>query len=710
MAEDAKHESDFSMFMDDKGKADWTSSVKTVDASGVEKMFSLWQYINAEAEKYQSTTVTTEETLNALMNDREARNKEIHDRELKYAKAYAKIEAETADATAKSDEKRLKQLEKRKKILEQAQAIEKKTAEIVSKYEEDMNARKAKKQASKEAKEKGGELLADGWQSGDFKEMMDGFMLKLTGGESGFAGVTKAIDSMVAGLADLAKKLDKSVQEIASYKSDWDTRLFGSGKGHTSLTSAIRDALGVSPYVKQADVLKKIDTAVDTGIAYNIEQRAFLETIKDDIAGTFDAFDSTLLQIIRVQQSDSTAARLGMEAVLNEYLNKSFQNTEYLSQVSDSVTGALYQATSLLTSEQSIGFEYQVQKWLGSLYSVGMSNQAVSSIAQALGQLAAGDVSGTGSGAGKLLVMAASRAGLSYSDLLTKGINNSDINTLMEKMVEYLGTIADTNKVVQTQLAAVYGLTTSDIQAVSNLSGADITNIFQNGLDYGGGVNALNKMARTIGSRVSMGEKLENLMDNFQYTLSTGIANNPAMYLMWNLSNMLDDLAGGIAIPAISTMFGGIDLETTVADLMRVVALSGGIFSGIGSIFSGLANNANGIQGVLKALGVSAAPNAITRGTGLRSSIVETTSASSYIGNSSGDDGYNSSMASAEDKKSEIAAQQEEEDNEIKLEDVNNTAIKIYELLETVITGGKLNVKLGDDFSFSGLLGNGGIL
>ena len=68
--------------------------------------------------------------------------------------------------------------------------------------------------------------------------------------------------------------------------------------------------------------MKNINKAVESGISYNVAQRAFLETIKDDIAKTFNAFDSTLLQIIRVQQADSTAARLGMEATLNQFFKR----------------------------------------------------------------------------------------------------------------------------------------------------------------------------------------------------------------------------------------------------------------------------------------------------------------------------------------------------------------------------------------------------
>jgi hypothetical protein len=53
--------------------------------------------------------------------------------------------------------------------------------------------------------------------------------------------------------------------------------------------------LAASPFVKYTDMLGKVEELVDKGVAYNVEQRAFLASITDKIATTFDAFDSNLL-------------------------------------------------------------------------------------------------------------------------------------------------------------------------------------------------------------------------------------------------------------------------------------------------------------------------------------------------------------------------------------------------------------------------------
>lgn len=683
-----------------KTVSEYTDIFANDDSSWEDKMKSIkdiWEGIKHEAEVYNDQNLQNALALEAILDDERDKAKKAAKHDIDQKKVLLKIEMQIAKARNEANAKEEKALNKRLETVKKLQDQEKKYRENINRLTEEygdiLDAANSKDAAKKEWNEQRNNLISQGLKSGDLGMIKSG----LTGGEEGGKGFVNALDKMTHTLAGLVSKLDKSIEEIAAYKSDWDTRLFGSGKSHTSLTSAIQFALGVSPYVKQADVLRNIDKAIDTGIAYNIEQRAFLETIKDDIAGTFDAFDSTLLQIIRVQQADSTAARMGMEVSLNKYFNQMYKNTEYLSNVSDSVTSALYEATSLLSASESVGFEYQVQKWLGSLYSVGMSNQGVSSIAQALGQLASGDVSGTSSGAGKLLVMAASRAGLSYSDLLTKGINDSDINTLMESMVDYLRTIADSNKVVQTQLAGVFGLRTSDIRAAGNLTNSDIKNIYGKSLSYAGGVGALQEMAATIWTRMSSGEMMTNLIDNFKSTLATGIANNPILYTMWTISNMLDQLVGGIPIPTIGAWAVGngteIDLETTVADIMRVGALSGSLLSGIGSIVSGLATNSVGLSGVLTALGVRSNASTISRGTGLNSLISpRSRSLSGYQGNTSGSDIYDSSMAGAEDQKNELAVQAQEPEGEedIKLADLNATVLQIYDLLQTVIIGGRV--------------------
>ena len=66
--------------------------------------------------------------------------------------------------------------------------------------------------------------------------------------------------------------------------------------------------------------------------------------------------------MVRIQQQDTTAARLGMESALTAFLNNMYQTTEYLSNLATQVKSNLDEAMSLMTGENALSFEYQIQK------------------------------------------------------------------------------------------------------------------------------------------------------------------------------------------------------------------------------------------------------------------------------------------------------------------------------------------------------------
>ena len=101
---------------------------------------------------------------------------------------------------------------------------------------------------------------------------------------------------------------------------------------------------------------------VSQGIAFNVEQRAALDVMKDKIATTFDAANGTLLRLVRIQEQDTTAGRLGMESALTAFLNNMYETTEYMEGIARTVKGSLEEAMSLMTGENALSFEYQVQK------------------------------------------------------------------------------------------------------------------------------------------------------------------------------------------------------------------------------------------------------------------------------------------------------------------------------------------------------------
>lgn len=527
------------------------------------------------------------------------------------------------------------------------------------------------------------------------------------GADRGQAQLAVAIKS----LSSIAQQLEDKIDAIAGYKGAIDTRLQGSnnevwaGSYWDQLVHDMTSVGAINPYFKQEDFANNIKSLVDTGIAFDLKQRAFLMTIQSKIATTFEVADGTLLRLIRLQQEDSTAGRLGMESALNAFLNNMYENTEYLKQVADGVRSSLEEMESLMSGADAAEVEYQVQKWLGSLYSVGMSQSAVQSISTALGQIAAGQIEGlSNGGAGNLLIMAANDAGVPIADILTNGITADETNKLLQAAVNYLAELADSskdNKIVQQQLAEVFGVRASDLRAATNLV-TSTDDVYSSSLTYSNMLKRLNDMAGSMASRTSLAEMMTNIWDNGMYTVAGSMASNPVSYFIYKAASLLDATAGGISIPGISVMGNMVDLETTVADLMRVAAVGTGILGSFGSIVSGLGNSFSG-QKMLSQLGIESGSGLVVTPRGnsinLLSSPVgggsQNVSESYYAGNASGSDIKNSTMQEAEDSKKQqmITAKEEESANQI--DSINSTVLKIYELLDAVANGkSSLSVKV----------------
>ena len=521
---------------------------------------------------------------------------------------------------------------------------------------------------------------------------------------TGEKDVGKAISAAMLAVSDLAKQLEGKIDEIGKHKGVIDTRLQGSnnekfaGSYWDQLVKDMTSVGAINPYFKQQDFAANIETLVKQGISFDLKQRAFLMTVSDKIADTFEVSNRTLLRLVRIQQEDSTAGRLGMESALNAFLNNMYETSEYLGGVADSVKGSLEEMEALMKGAEAAEVEYQVQKWLGSLYSVGMSQNAVQSISDALGKIAAGQIEGlTNGGAGNLLVMAANDAGLSIADILTDGINSSDTNKLLQAAVNYLAELSDSakdNKVVQQQLADVFGVKASDLRAATNLVLPGTTNtIYGNSMNYSNMLNQLYKMAGSMGSRTSIGEMMTNFWENGSYTLAGSMASNPVSYFIYKMAKVVDDAAGGIDLPFVNVMGFGVDLNTTVSDLMRVAAVGAGILGSIGPMISGLGSSFSG-QAMLRKLGIGSGSGlAITPrgdGGGLMGQVgggAQSTSGSGYIGNSSSSDIKNSTIQEAEDSKKQqmIEAKEEEEANQVNV--LNTTVLQIYEILNDVVNG-----------------------
>lgn len=613
---------------------------------------------------------------------------EEYAKEIELSDALQKYEEQASLAgiklTQKQKEKYIKDLEKLR-VNEQSKN-QKKFHEDEKKRQKELRAIDSKNaaQAYNESDTVSGKLSS---LSTIFKNTLKDIKDVVTDDEKKQEAFTQFINNITA-------QFNSTISSYAQMQRTVNARLQGSSinrGGFTGIESSLSSAVGIQPYVKTQKLLENLTTLVDDGISYNVEQRAFLQTIKDDIAATFDATTESLRRIVRIQQSDSTAARLGLEASLNKYFNAMFENTEYLNSNFDAVSTNLLEASSQMTSEASVAFEYIVQKWLGSLSSVGLSDSAVSDIASAIGYLGSGNISALSSNESmqNLLVMAANQSGnINFSDLLVNGLTASETNELLESMVEYLKEIADTdNQVVKSQYAEIFGLSVSDLTAISNLTSSQIASIAKQSMTYSSAIDELRTQLSTLPERQNVSQQLDTLWSNLQYNLGTNIAKNPALYALWQVTSLIGGVTKGINIPTVGVLGNFIGTETTLDNLMKLgivgvssLGLIGDLINGVSSTFAP--------ESMLSRLGITgSASRLVTRGTSaLTSSRTSglSTSQEIYVGNSSSEDLASGTLNSAmADIQEEVDLKTQEQTNyeELSYEYLNDTLDKKLDVL-----------------------------
>ena len=398
------------------------------------------------------------------------------------------------------------------------------------------------------------------------------------------------------------KAIDDAMTVYTQYMGNIDARLYGTNLTFSKMQKDISSTLGASRYVSQQKMIDNLYTLTESGIAFNLEYRAWLQTVSDRMVTTFDTLDASLTRLIRLQQADLSGASLGSEALMTKFLNSTFKDTSYLNSLYDTVAGILIDSTSQQSATNSIEYQFAVQKWLGALSSVGMSDSAVQSIAQALNWLGSGNVTelNNNSAASTLLNLSAQRAGLDYSQMLLGGTNADNINKLMKAMVVYLQDIASNtgaNQVVKSAWGDILNLSMSDMRAITNLTDSDISSIYNTTSTYTKAIKELNTQSGYLGKRTSIAQQIDNVINNTLFTGASAIASNNASYLTWKGSGLIADIGsqfGGL-VETVTSVIGGVgQLGTALGTLFGV---SGGsvkkTIENIWDFFSSVSGNGN---------------------------------------------------------------------------------------------------------------------
>ena len=274
---------------------------------------------------------------------------------------------------------------------------------------------------------------------------------------------------------------------------------------------------------------------------------------------------------------------------------------------------------------------------------------------------------------------------MSYSDLLIDGLDSSNTNKLLRSMVDYLGEIANSdNKIVKSEYAKVFGMSVSDLTAIKNLE-SDLTSITKSSMSYRDSINELYDQMNQLTSRISIAGMLQNMFDNVNYSIGTGIAGNPATYALWQVTSMIEDLTGGINLPTVGALGNFVDLNTTVTNLMRSGIVGAGTLGAIGSIISGVSSTFMPTS-ILAKLGISPDGSSLTsdykrRGTGLNRNRkqIKQISGSNLIGNTSGEDYYNQTLTNANEEVDKKAKQKEQENTDITLNNIHEYLLSVFD-------------------------------
>ena len=343
-------------------------------------------------------------------------------------------------------------------------------------------------------------------------------------------------------LKDLGSDISKTIDKFIDSQEKMAYNLNGTGRELSSVTDTLNTVFQGTGIVKQEKVYENLTKLVQAGIVNNAEQRAYLMTLKEDLGMYFDPMNGQLTKLIRLQQTDLTSYRMAIEDSLHEFLNQNFKTSEYIREGFEQVANSLFEAQSLMSAQGAVALEASVQKWMGVLGSVGMSQNSINAISQAIGAIGSGDYTALNSGAGQLLTLAAARGGLDIGSLLQNGISGGNADLLLGSLVSYMQDMGGSSgNVVKSAYAKMFGLNVSDLVSVGNLTGSMISE-----LETGSIGTDISDLLNDTDEYVYFTKKISNMLENLVYGAATDVASDETYYGIFKGLDLLRNLSSSI--------------------------------------------------------------------------------------------------------------------------------------------------------------------
>ena len=382
-------------------------------------------------------------------------------------------------------------------------------------------------------------------------------------------------ENITKGVTSLTNDLENRMNDYLTKQQSIIAHLTGSNDSLDNVTKKMT-ALSATGLVEQKAVYNNLHKLITSGIVANAEQRAFLQTLSDDIDLTFNATDGTLIRLINLQRTDLTSSRMAIQYSLQTFLNQNYETSTYIKDSFTTVSNSLIEMQSLFkNASDAMSTEATIQKWLGSFSSAGGDASTVASLANAINAFGSGDVSGLGKGVSNLLLMGAARTGQDISSILNEGLNANNVDTLMSGVVSYLQEMNSYgSNVVKSQLSSLFGVKISDLVAAQNMVG--------NGTEGGVTSNIDTALLKNFGELVPASVRISRYFENFMNSWAMNTANNPLMYTTFKIGNVvgpvLGELLGGVEKKIGSLTFNlgnlvqsGVQLLPTVFPLIQTL-------------------------------------------------------------------------------------------------------------------------------------------
>lgn len=435
--------------------------------------------------------------------------------------------------------------------------------------------------------------------------------------------LSKTLVSAASSLkSTLSSQLDSTINSYMSNYQAMVASLANSGKEWNKIADNLDNALSGTRFVRQEEVYNRLTELVKAGISDNVEQRAFLETISKDLNLLLNTQDGQLARLIRMQDVSIAENRLATQQSLREFLNQTYQTSEYIRDAYSSVASSIADLQMLTTTKEASSIESALQTWLGAYYSEGVSGTTITSLANAINALGTGDISNIDSNISRLLMMGAAKSNLSYGNLLINGLNANDVSNLMSGITNYAQSITG-NNVTRAQWANLFGLSITDLEALKNFELKGKTSVSSNINDLFGEYSDF--LPTTVG--------LKNSFANLMFSTATSIAENAGLYGTYFATDILEKSGIGGMLKDLGTTYKSKTLQTAgiAIENAKLIPYLGGLLT---SLFAdnGISNlfTRDGISGTYAALG------GVEAGKNVGSTVAVSTSLSDNLNNTKG--------------------------------------------------------------------------